>query len=160
MAWAGGGTFQRSDESWPGAIMAEGIFGSTLIATNKGWVPAATLTAGMPVMTFDAGEQALFSVRLHALGAGPASLWPLLVPAWALDNRDPLLLLPEQKLLIESDCAEMQFGDPFALIPAAALEGWRGVSRLRPEPGTTVVTLGFDMPQVVYANRGTLLACP
>lgn len=160
MVWAKGRNFDLSEESWPGAILAEGILSATKIATPDGWVPAATLTAGMTVLTFDAGEQPVASVRLHAMGQAQMALWPLLVPAWALDNREPLLLLPEQKLLVEADCAEALFGDPFALIPAAALEGWRGITRVRPEPNSMVVTLGFDMPQVIYASRGTLMACP
>jgi hypothetical protein len=82
------------------------------------------------------------------------------VPAWALDNREEITLLPEQKVLIEADVAEELYGDPFALVPAQALEGWRGIARRRPPPTFSVVQLGFASPHVLYASRGLLLSCP
>ncbi len=142
------------------SVVAEGILSSTSIATPTGWRPAGSLVPGTLVLTFDGGPQPVRSAHLAALGGAHPSLWPLLVPAWALDNREELILLPEQKVLIEADIAEELYGDPFALIPAQALEGWRGIARCRPPMGTAAVQIGFDEPQVVYASRGVLLSCP
>ncbi|MDP4031307.1 MAG: hypothetical protein Q8P60_00375, partial [Pseudorhodobacter sp.] len=83
--------------------------------------------------------------------------WPVLVPVWALDNRQELVLLPEQKVLIKADVAEDLYGDPFALIPARALEGWRGIARCRPPP--MALQIRFARHQVIYANGGVLLSC-
>lgn len=141
-------------------VVAEGIAAATPIATPLGWRPAASLAPGCEVLTFDNGPQPVTSARVVALGEGAQSQWPLLVPAWALDNRDEVILLPEQKVLIEADIAETLYGDPFALIPAQAMEGWRGIMRLRPTEGAAAVLLEFEAPQVVYASRGVLLSCP
>ena len=156
MVWMGP---QSSELSGP-SVIAEGIVATTPIATPKGWRAAGSLGPGARVLTFDHGPQEVILSHLHPLSAVFPSHWPLLVPPWALDNRDDLVLLPEQKVLIEADVAEELYGDPFALIPAQALAGWRGIDRCRPQDGASAVTLGFAEAQVVYASRGVLLSCP
>lgn len=156
MVWLG----PESTESAGLSVVAEGIVSTTPIATPLGWVPAASLRAGQQVLTFDTGPQPVVAARIVDLGAGGMAHWPLLVPPWALDNRDEVILLPEQKVLIEADLAETLYGDPFAMIPAQALEGWRGITRWRPPQGSAAVVLEFEAPQVVYASRGILLSCP
>ncbi len=156
MVWLGS---QHAEQTGP-SVVAEGILAATRIATPQGWVPAGDLVPGARVMTFDAGPQPVLRAQRLALSEGPAALWPVLVPPWALDNRDELTLLPEQKLLIEADLAEVLFGDPFALLPAQALQGWRGITRCRPAAGSGVMQLQFASPQIVYASRAVLLSCP
>lgn len=156
MVWLGPGS---SEQGGP-TVVAEGIFASTLIATPEGWRPAGALSQDSMVLTFDSGAQPVAHCLVAAVGEAPSALWPLSVPAWALDNREEVLLLPEQKILIETDLAETLYGDPFALIPGQALEGWRGITRCRPPVSSAVVHLGFTAPQVIYASRGILLSCP
>lgn len=155
MGWLGP---ESQDAAGP-LVIAEGIVATTPIATPTGWRAAGSLGPGSMVMTFDHGPQEITSALIQPLGTAYPSHWPLLVPAWALDNREDLVLLPEQKLLIEADTAEELYGDPFALIPAAALEGWRGISRCRPTDGMAAVVFGFAQAQVIYASRGVLLSC-
>ena len=62
--------------------------------------------------------------------------------------------------MLESDLAEEALGDPFALVPAAALEGVRGVERVCPTDPIEVVSLHFEADQVVFAEHGALLFCP
>lgn len=146
-------------ESGP-TIVAEGLLSGTPIATPQGWCCAGTLVAGDNVLTFEGGVQPLTHVPRLSLSADvPPVYWPLLVPAFAFGNRAPLLVLPDQKLLIEADRAEVLYGEPFALVPAVALDGWRGVARHRLVDPVSVVQLGFDAPQIVYASRGLLMAC-
>lgn len=149
---------ENAETSGP-SVIAEGIVSTTPIATPAGWVPASSLYPGSRVLTFDHGPQAIIAASIHPLNAHFPALWPLLVPAWALDNREDLVLLPEQKLLVEADVAEELYGDPFALIPAAAMDGWRGISRWRPSAGMAAVVLTFDNPQIIYASRGVMLSC-
>jgi hypothetical protein len=156
MDWLGPESKERSASS----VVAEGIVSSTPIATPLGWRMAASLIVGQDVLTFDNGPQPVTSARIVALGSGSMAHWPLLVPPWALDNRDELILLPEQKVLIEADLAETLYGDPFAMIPSQAMEGWRGITRWRPPQGAAAVLLEFEQPQVIYASRGILLSCP
>lgn len=139
---------------------AEGILGHTPIATPLGWRDADSLRLGDEVLGFDSGRAVV--VRRDLLGpcrAGPAH-WPMLVPEGVLDNRAELRLIPEQKLLLECDAAESRWGEPFVLIPAAALEGYRGITRIRPDPSEGVVRLGFARDEILYASRGVLILCP
>lgn len=141
-------------------VIAEGIVSDTAIATPQGWRPAASLVPGTEVLTFDNGARPLLDSTIHALSPDvPRALWPLSVPPWALDNRDEVVLLPEQKVLIEADVAEELFGEAFVLVPSQALEGWRGIDRSRPPPGKAAVLLRFEDPQIIYASRGVLLSC-
>ncbi|MDO8885278.1 Hint domain-containing protein [Pseudotabrizicola sp.] len=140
-------------------VVAEGVFATTLIATPGGWRLAGDLRPGTQVLTFDAGTQCVTQVHSLPCDEAPADFWPLRVPCWAMDNRDEVILLPEQKVLIEADVAEDLYGDPFALIPARALEGWRGIERCRPLEVAIAVQLSFARHQVIYASRGVLLSC-
>lgn len=147
-----------------GAIMADGILSGTPVATPSGWRAVETLTPGDAVLTFEGGAQVLAQVDIHAfdteIGLSPHPYWPLHVPLWALDNRCDIMVLPEQAVLIESDVADDLYGDPFALIPATALLGYRGIEVCRPVDAAQVVRLGFASDQIIYAARGLLLSCP
>lgn len=142
---------------------ADGIVAGTQVATSMGWRPVEAIAAGDMVMTFDHGLRPVVSVKRTQLWLGqghcPDHLQPLAVPAGALGNKRPLLLLPEQTVLVESDMAEAMFGDPFALIPAAALEGYRGIDRITPHQRVEVVVLEFEEDEVVYANGCGMMHC-
>ena len=142
---------------------SEGIVAGTRIATAMGWRPVEAIAAGDMVMTFDHGFRAVVSVRRSHLFAGcnacPRHLMPLAVPVGSLGNATPMLLLPEQNVLVESDLAESVFGDPFALIPAAALEGYRGIDRITPHQRIEIVTLTFAEEEVIYANGTGMIHC-
>ena len=141
-----------------------GIVGTTRVATSMGWREVSALQAGDMVLTFDGGLQRVAKVTRRALWTGegrcPERFWPLLVPAGAIDNAVPMLVLPRQGVMLESDIAEAVLGDPFALIPAAALEGVRGVERVYPNDPIEVVILNFEADQVIFAEHGALLFCP
>ena len=141
-----------------------GIAAGTRVATALGWRDAGALQAGDMVLTFDGGLQPVTAITRRPLwsGAGrcPESFWPLMVPAGVLENATPMLLLPRQGVMLESDLAEDVLGDPFALIPAAALEGVHGIERVYPNDPIEVITLQFETDQVIFAEQGALLFCP
>ncbi|MDE3028067.1 MAG: Hint domain-containing protein [Paracoccaceae bacterium] len=143
---------------------AEGIVSGTVIGTALGWRCVEAIAVGDLVLTFDNGLVPVTRVRRERSGAGlgrvPRHLWPLLVPAGTIGNREALTLLPEQHVMIEADLLEELYGDPFALLPALALEGWRGVEALWPPEGLDPVTLSFAQTHLVYAAGGSLLLCP
>jgi hypothetical protein len=139
-------------------VLLDGLLAETPVATPGGWQCAIDLSAGDTVLSFEHGAQRIVRLEQSLLVRPAEGL--VCLPAWALDNRAELHLLPEQMVLIEADLAEALYGDPFALIPAAALEGWRGITRLAPQPEVVVVRLNFAQPEVIYASRGLLLACP
>jgi len=147
------------------APCSDGLLAGTLIATADGWRPAEDLRPGDLVVTFDNGLRPLCATSRTTLvtpdaGPLPATSRPLDVPAGVLGNRRPLRLLPGQAVLIESDAAELRFGDAFALIPAAALHGQDDIARTAPPPKLDVVWLEFDSDEIVYAEGMTLLLCP
>lgn len=165
LGWSNGGRWyaaylDRADV-WTGAAPAdeappnEGFAADTLVATETGWQRAADLHPGDRIVTFDNGLQPLRRVLRGRMDAAQ----PFAVPAGALGNRRPMLLLPGQSVLIETDRAEELYGDPFALIPAAALEGWKGIARLPAETEVEVVFLEFDGDEVVYAEGMALIRC-
>lgn len=145
-------------------MLAEGMLASTLVATEMGWLPASDLRPGDRVVSFDNGMVVLRDAAVSRLSTGgghlPRAYWPLLVPEQALGNRREMLLLPEQNVLIESDEGEDLFGDPFLLVAASALDGYKGITRVAPAPEMKIVSLRFDDEQVVYANGMVLMHCP
>lgn len=140
-----------------------GVLQGTLLGTRDGWVPVETLTAGDEVMTFDAGFQTVTAmVRDLAWRADmlcPRTLWPVVVPCGMLDNRGDTLVLPHQGVLIECEDVSDPWGDPYAVVPGAALEVLPGVERLEPQGSMDVFLPVFDQDQMVFANHGLLMFC-
>ncbi len=147
----------------PDGVMT-GLVSGTRVATATGWRTVEALTAGDRVLTFDNGLQPLSDVRRRPLWNGssacPQRFWPLELACGALGNRGPLMIMPHQAVMLESDMAEAIWGDPFALLPAAALEGADGVSRVPPTPDAEVTALHFGDEQVVFAEHGLMFLCP
>jgi hypothetical protein len=141
-----------------------GVVAGTRVATTMGWRDVAALTKGDLVLTFDGGLQEVTAIARRPMWTGrsavPRAFWPLMIPAGALENAKPMMVLPRQGVMLESDVAETVLGDPFALIPAAALEGVGGIERVCPNDPIEVVTLQFATDQVVFAEQGALLFCP
>lgn len=150
-------------DAWP-MRAACGILAGTKIATPQGWRLAESLRQGEVVLTINAGAQQLAWVKRLPPPEGPElwprAHWPLQVPVAALDNLLPLRLLPDQPVLIESDAADAIHGDPFVLIPALSLLGYRGIELCQPPDGAAAFRLGFSCDQIVYAARGAWLGCP
>lgn len=156
--WSG-----RNAEAEPCGI-ADGIVFGTRIATPEGWRAVERLQPGDLLLTFDYGLQPVAEVRRSVLWsageATPRHARPVQVPPGAIGNRGDLLLLPEQLVMVEDDIAETLFDDPFALVPAALLEGYRCIRRVLPERRIEVASLVFEREQIVYADGSALLHAP
>jgi Hint domain-containing protein len=166
--WKGKVSPRRMPETtaaWDGGVMStRGLLAGTQVATGMGWRAVEALAAGDMVLTFDAGLQPLVEVRRDVFWAAdttvPRAYASVHVPAGALGNAQDIELLPDHGVLIESDAACDAYGDPFAVIPAKALEGFRGITRIAPRTQIEVITLIFACDQVIYADGGALLHCP
>ncbi|MEP4247153.1 Hint domain-containing protein [Tateyamaria sp.] len=154
-----------SSAACDGAIMkTRGLLAGTKVATSMGWRVVEALTAGDTVLTFDNGLQTLIEVRRDTFWVAdmmvPAAYASVMVPAGALGNSQDLELLPDQGVLVESDAACDASGDPFAVIAAKTLVGYRGITRIAPRSSIEVITLVFADEQVIYAEGGALVHCP
>lgn len=143
--------------------MMGGLLAGTSVATTGGWRAVEDLASGDAVLTFESGPQAVRRVermpRPDRAEIGLRLIWPLRVPVGAMKNRQSIVLLPGQRVLIESDAAGALYGQPFVLVPAAALIGFRGID-LCPEGPRDGFRLEFAADQIIYGGRGILLHCP
>ena len=141
-----------------------GFTAGTRIATAQGWRTVEAITVGDELLTFDNGAQKVVAVTRGAHFACsdtlPAFATPIDVPRGTIGNDDPMVLLPEQPVLVESDAAEAMTGDPFALVPAKALVGFRGIERFRSLRPVKVITLHLENDELVFVDGGGLLLVP
>ncbi|MEL0435728.1 Hint domain-containing protein [Phycobacter sp. K97] len=141
-----------------------GFMAGTHVASNLGWRPIEALAVGDEVLTFDHGMQPIVELGRETLLMSEelldAMLCPLLVPRDALNNRVPMYLMPDQGVLIESDLVEDVQGDPFAIVPACALDGYRGIQRLHPGARMELIVPRFAQDQVIYLEAGFLGYAP
>lgn len=141
-----------------------GLMGTTHVASNLGWRQADKLAVGDKVLTFDNGMQPIAEIHRETVympegGFSPAQC-PLFVPADALYNRAPMWLMPDQGVMLESELAEDENGDPFVIVPACALEGYRGIRRQQPGARLELVMPRCENDEVIYAEAGTLVFDP
>ena len=104
--------------------LATGLYTSTPVLTATGWVDMADLCAGDLVVTRDQGLSPIIATRPEPR----AALWGVLFPEGALGNQVEVILPPGQPVLVETAYALPFTGEALALLPAAALEGWRGIA--------------------------------
>lgn len=146
------------------ALRTYGLLAGTRVASNLGWRAVEALAVGDMVLTFDNGMQEIVEVRRASIWLDApdtvAAQWPVVVPVGALDNREELTLLADQGVLVESDAAADIYGDPFAIVPAAALVGLRGIHRAAPSQYVELIMIYFAEEQVIYAEGGALIHCP
>lgn len=141
----------------PRVAVTEGLFAATPIATPDGWVRADQLRPGDRVLSFDAGEQTICAIQRHRIPAdSPAADWPIHLPAGVFGRHGAVLLPPDQTVLIEADLAEELYEEAFVTVPALALDGWRGCTRV-PPPAEEVVTITLEMAQLLYAGNDLLV---
>jgi hypothetical protein len=148
----------------PVSVGQGGLLAGTNVASNLGWRPVEALCAGDKVLTFDHGMQTIVEVVRETVhlddGAIDPTRCPMHVPRDALNNRVPMWLLPDQGVLLESDLIEDHQGDPFAVVPASTLDGYRGICRLHPDNNLQLVTPRFEQDEVIYLEGGLLGFCP
>lgn len=140
-----------------------GLVEGTQVATQEGWQPIETIEAGDEILTFDGGLQEVQAVVRGELWEGsddcPVEAWPFLVPPGTIGNRDALTVMPRQGILVESDEIMDEWGDPFAVIPGAALEVLGGIKRVKPKGAEEVYLPVFETDQMVFVNHGALMFC-
>lgn len=166
-------TMQDRGNVWPGpetpgallpdfGSLAEGLLPGRRVATDTGWRGVETLAPGDMVLTFDHGMRQVQNILATPVGPDPRTghmARALHVPKGAIGNRRDITLLPGQLVLLECDYAEAHFGNPFMLVPAAYLDGYKGITRTRLAPAVTSYMLAFNCEEIVHADGSALLSC-
>jgi hypothetical protein len=141
-----------------------GFFTKTKVACNAGWRRIDQLSVGDKVLTFDHGMQPIVEIRKDVVFEVPAETppadWPVVLPVAALGNRETLVLQANQGVMLEIEGMEDPMGDPFAVVPACALTGLRGISRAAPKMRMEMIRLVFASDEVIYVNGCMLAYCP
>lgn len=128
--------------------LATGLYASTQVETPRGWVSMEDLSAGDLVMTRDHGALPILATQPERR----AALWAVRFPEGALGNDEEAFLPPGQPVLIESAFALPYTGEARALVPAAALEGWRGICPHVQASAETILQMRFSLPALVPAG--------
>lgn len=155
----------EADSSVPGELSlvsgGSGLLAATRILTESGWKSVGHLSVGEQVQTFDRGFQPVCDIQreVHRPG-GTGVVRAVRVPDGALGNAGDVTLLPDQGQLIESDAARDASGEPYAIIRARSLVGFRGVSLSAMAETMDMRLLVFEEDAVVYCESGFLLFCP
>ncbi len=132
------------------AGLASGLYASTPVRTATGWVPMAELGPGDLLATLDHGLSPIVATRPEIR----AALWGVLFPEGAFDNEDEVLLPPGQPVLVRTPHALPFTGAAQALVPAAALEGWRGIAPHVPDRAEPILQMRLSRPGLVQAGPG------
>jgi hypothetical protein len=140
------------------APVVSGLVAGTLIEGARGWVRVETLRIGDVVQTLDGGLARILGIDRRTLHPA-AETALILVPGGCFDACSDLLLVPGQHLIVDT-LDLVDFGAPFAMLPARALTADHRIRRLVPQQVQEIVTLLFADEEVVYANSGVLLHCP
>jgi hypothetical protein len=143
--------------------LAEGLLDGRQVATDSGWRAVETLKPGDMVLTFDNGMQKLVDRISAPVAPDPRtsslSMRCVSVPRGAIGNRRDITLLPSQLVLLECDYAAARFGDPFILVQAGALVGYRGITRGLLPTKMKSHMLAFKEEQIIHTDGSALLWC-
>lgn len=150
------------DEIYTQALREDGLLAGTLIATDEGWRPVEGIVPGDMVLTFDNGMQPVAGIHRIEIkrDSVPAhKAFTMLVPAGVLGNRKDMILLPSQEVIVESDMAEIDFGEPFVLVQTLMLDGYRGIRKVPLTRDLSIHMLTFENEQIIHASGAALISC-
>lgn len=137
-----------------------GFLAGTHVASNLGWRLVEALSVGDRVLTFDHGMQEITELHRETVLVGehlqPDLQCPMFIPQDALHNRVAMWVMPDQGILMESDLAVDAQGDPFVVVPACTLEGYRGIHRANAAHRLDLIMPRFAQDEVVYLEAGLL----
>lgn len=135
------------------ASLASGLYASTPVRTPTGWAEMGDLSPGDLIVTRDHGLTGIVTTAPDVRVA----LWGVLFPVGALGNAQDVILPPGQPVLVETPYALPFTGEAQALVPAVALEGWRGIAphvRGQPEP---ILQMRLSRAGLVEAGPGLIV---
>jgi Hint domain len=135
--------------------LLRGLYASTPVQTAFGWQPIAALAPGDLVMTKDEGLRPIVAINAEFRQA----LWSVRLPAGAIGNPTQVMVPPGQPILIKTEYALPFSGDDLALVPATALEGWRGIAAHVPAQSQPILRIRLDRPGILFVGPGLMSGC-
>lgn len=135
--------------------LIRGIYASIPVQTAFGWQVASDLGPGDLVMTLDEGLRPIADIHTELRQA----LWSVRLPQGSIGNPETVMLPPGQPVLIKSDYAMPFSGDDLALVPATALEGWRGIAPHVPARTEPILRLFLDRATILFVGPGLMAGC-
>jgi hypothetical protein len=150
------------DEIYTQALREDGLLAGTMVATDEGWRPVEGIAPGDMVLTFDNGMQRVAGThRIEIKRATVPSFkaFTMFIPAEAIGNRKDMLLMPSQEVIVECDRAEIDYGEPFVLIQALLLDGYRGIRKAPIARDLSIHMLTFENEQIIHTSGATLTSC-
>ncbi len=159
-----GGTTRASRSSETRRTLGiAGVVAGTNILTDGGWLPIEEVSEGDRVITQEGQPQCVTLVRRRVFGSDLQLYWPrglIYVPDRALGPAEAFYLLPDQTLMVAQDIAKTMFDDPKTLVPAEALVGVRGITRVMPIDLIEVTEMRLEDAAIVECQGGVWLRCP
>ena len=151
-------------ESTPPPVLREfGLPPATVVANDTGWAAIERIVPGDQILTFDNGMQTIVENRVVTIRRAEipdSKAFTIHVPKGVLGNSIDMNLMPMQEVVLESDRAEAQFGDPFVLIPALLLDGHKGITRQPLKSEVKLHVLTFESEQIIQINGAMLALAP
>lgn len=135
------------------AGLACGLYTSTAVLTATGWVEMGALSPGDLVVTREAGLCPILTITPEPRDA----LWAVRFPEGVLGNLEEVLLPPGQPVLIETAYAMPFTGETEVLVPAAALEGWRGIAPQVPLHPEIILGMRLCQPGLLEVGQGLVI---
>lgn len=152
--WTAGAVPVQDGPVTPAALAAYAA--ETLIDTPDGPLPAGDLKAGDVVTTLANGSRPLRwvgrrPVTVLELLAHPG-LWPVEFAAGTIGNHRPLVVSPQQRMLIDDWRAAVYFGEDRVLASAQALVDDHAARLILPAGGIDYVVLLCDRHEILLAE--------
>jgi len=150
------------DEIYTQALREDGLLAGTMVATDEGWRPVEGIAPGDMVLTFDNGMQRVCGnhrIEIKRASVPSFKAFTMFIPADAIGNRKDMILMPSQEVIVECDMAEIDYGEPFVLIQALLLEGYRGIRKTEIARDLCIHMLTFDNEQIIHTSGATLAVC-
>jgi hypothetical protein len=146
-----------------GGCTAVGVPAGTRVQSNGEWRAVTSLQVGDFVDTFDSGPQRIIDIRVNEYGSRattcPKAFWPFAVPPQALGNIDPMLVLPDDHVILESSGLGLDGGDCFGRVPVRALTGFRGIRAVSNVPVFYTHVIVLDAPELLCVAGGAYVTC-
>ena len=153
---------------WPAALAPlsrpqNGLLEGTLLESRAGWVPIESLRPGDELYTYDGGLRrisALHRRRFEIRRSENAPAFLVQIPGGLLGCTCTTLLMPEQRLLIESPFLEEEHDFAAALVRAADLIGIRGIRMDIRARARHILMPEFEEEEIFWASSGLLCHAP